>query len=67
MPVRERCVIACSLFVPDELPADPVVVVAVPGGCYSRRYYDLDPPGKSGYSEARYYAERGVMFVAMDY
>lgn len=67
VPVDEPCSIACSLFVPEELPERPVVVVAVPGGTYSRHYFDLHPPGRSGYSQARYFAERGVAFAAMDY
>jgi alpha-beta hydrolase superfamily lysophospholipase len=66
-PVREACSVACSLFVPDELAERPAVVVALPGGTYSRQYYDLQPPGRSGYSQARYFAERGVVFAAMDY
>jgi alpha-beta hydrolase superfamily lysophospholipase len=67
VPVDEPCSIACSLFVPEQLPERPIVVVAVPGGTYSRRYYDLQPPGRSGYSQGRYFAERGVVFAAMDY
>jgi hypothetical protein len=65
--VGERCAIGCSLFVPRELPERPTVLVAVPGGTYSRKYYDLEPPGMEGYSEARWFAERGIVFAAMDY
>jgi hypothetical protein len=43
------------------------VVFAVPGGTYSRHYFDLRPPGRSGFSQARYFAQRGVIFAAMDY
>jgi pimeloyl-ACP methyl ester carboxylesterase len=67
VPVDEACVVSGSLFVPDELPERPVVVFAVPGGTYSRHYFDLQPPGRSGFSQARYFAERGVIFAAMDY
>lgn len=52
---------------PDALPEPPLVVVAIPGGTYHRRYWDLHPPGRSGYSNAEYFAERGVVFVACDY
>ncbi|HTX07820.1 MAG TPA: hypothetical protein VME22_04355 [Solirubrobacteraceae bacterium] len=67
VPVDEPCHVSGSLFVPDELPERPVVVFALPGGTYSRRYFDLQPPGRSGFSQARYFAERGVIFAAMDY
>ena len=67
VPVGERCAIAGTVFVPDELPERPVVLVAQPGGTYSRRYYDLQPPGYEGYSQARHFAEHGVAFAALDY
>lgn len=51
----------------DVLPPAPFVVVAIPGGTYHRRYWDLQPPGRRGYSNAEYFAERGVVFVACDY
>jgi alpha-beta hydrolase superfamily lysophospholipase len=63
----EPCSIGCSLFVPDELGDRPTIVVAQPGGTYRRDYYDLQPPGRSGYSQARYFAERGIVFAALDY
>lgn len=44
-----------------------VVVVAIPGGTYHRRYWDLQPPGREGYSMAEYFAARGVVVVACDY
>jgi hypothetical protein len=51
----------------EQLPEAPCVVVAIPGGTYHRRYWDLRPPGRSGYSMAEHLAERGVVFVACDY
>ena len=44
-----------------------MVVLAIPGGTYHRRYWDLQPPGRSGYSQAEWMADRGVVFVASDY
>jgi len=49
------------------LPASPFVVVAIPGGTYHRRYWDLQPPGRDGFSMAAHLAARGVVFVACDY
>jgi len=52
---------------PAALPEHPVVILAVPGGTYHRRYWDLQPPGRDGYSKAAYLAERGIIFIATDY
>ena len=49
------------------LPSRPFVVLAIPGGTYHRRYWDLRPPGRSGFSQAEHHAARGVVFVACDY
>jgi hypothetical protein len=52
---------------PEVLRDDAVVVLATPGGTYSRRYWDLQPPGRVGYSQAAWSARRGDVFVALDY
>ena len=52
---------------PAKIAAEPVVVLAIPGGTYHRRYWDLQPPGRSGYSQAEWMADRGVVFAASDY
>ena len=52
---------------PAKIAAEPVVVLAIPGGTYHRRYWDLQPPGRRGYSQAEWMADRGVIFVASDY
>src|SRR6478609_2459030 len=46
---------------------EPTVVVAIPGGTYHRRYWDLHPPSRTGYSKAEYLAQQGLVFIAMDY
>jgi hypothetical protein len=51
----------------ERVPDRPFVVVAIPGGTYHRRYWDLQPPGRSGFSQAEHLAARGVVFVACDY
>ena len=51
----------------DALRPDPVVVFATPGGTYSRRYWDLRPPGRDGYSQAEWVAARGDVLIALDY
>ncbi len=60
---------ACSVYLPpaEALPARPIVMFAVPGGGYSRGYYDMHFDGHEGYSEAEYHTERGVIFVGCDH
>jgi hypothetical protein len=63
-PVR----IAATVVVePSRVSDAPNIVVAIPGGTYHRRYWDLQPPGRTGYSQATWVAERGDVFVACDY
>jgi pimeloyl-ACP methyl ester carboxylesterase len=52
---------------PELLPERPTVILAVPGGTYHRRYWDLQPPGRSGYSQAEHFAAHGIVFIAEDY
>lgn len=42
------------------------VVVAVPGGTYTKAYYHLEVPGHPGYSFAEYAADRGLLVIAVD-
>ncbi|HSY15622.1 MAG TPA: hypothetical protein VK816_06515, partial [Jatrophihabitantaceae bacterium] len=64
----ERAMLSATLVADTEaLPERPVVILAVPGGTYHRRYWDLQPPGRDGYSKAAYLAERGIIFIATDY
>ena len=64
----ERAMLSATIVAdPEALPERPVVILAVPGGTYHRRYWDLQPPGRDGYSKAAYLAERGIIFIATDY
>jgi len=58
---------ATVVWDPDRLSPRPRVHVAIPGGTYHRRYWDLRPPGRAGYSQAEWTAGRGDVFVACDY
>jgi len=58
---------ATVVWDPDRLAPRPRVHVAIPGGTYHRRYWDLRPPGRAGYSQAEWTARRGDVFVACDY
>ena len=65
---RQPIEIATTVFLPKEsaLPNQPLVIFGVPGGGYSRGYYDMHFPGHDGYSQADYHAARGIIFVACD-
>ncbi len=52
---------------PSALSATPIIWFAWPGGGYNRRYFDLQLPGRAGYSEAEYHVSRGSIFVACDH
>jgi pimeloyl-ACP methyl ester carboxylesterase len=43
------------------------VLFGFPGGGYNRGYYDLDIPGRDGYSQARYHLADGRAVVAVDH
>lgn len=63
----EACHIAGTLFPPEAGRAGPpVIALLVPGGGYTRRYYDLHVDGHAGYSAARRLADRGIVAVAID-
>jgi hypothetical protein len=45
--------IAATLIADPKAVGDhPEVVIGIPGGTYHRRYWDLRPPGRTGYSQA---------------
>lgn len=60
-PVR----VVATVVLPDDLPDDPVVCFAKPGG-YGRRYFTDDLPGPGSGAQASWPAERGWVFVAVD-
>jgi pimeloyl-ACP methyl ester carboxylesterase len=64
----EPCHIAGTLFLPaaTDRRAPLVIALLVPGGGYTRRYYDLHVDGHEGYSAALRLADRGVLAVAID-
>ena len=52
---------------PARISKSPVVWFAWPGGGYNRRYFDLQLPGRSGYSQAEFHVTHGSVFVACDH
>lgn len=60
---------AVTIHLPEaaDLPERPVVIVAVPGGGYSRGYFDMAFDGHENYNEAAWHAARGTIHVALDH
>jgi len=52
---------------PDQLPSQPVVCFAKPGGGYSKGYFTEDLPGPASGAQAQWHAERGWIFVSVDH
>lgn len=65
----EPLFVKVSVIAPDptEIPADPIVWFAWPGGGYNRQYFDLQLPGRHGFSQAEFHASKGAIFVACDH
>lgn len=61
--------IAATVFLPpsDVLGDEVTVLYALPGGGYSRGYYDMHFDGHAGYSQAEHHVSHGLVFVAIDH
>jgi hypothetical protein len=59
--------IVATVHAPDHLALSPTVLFALPGGGYSRGYFDMNFPGHAGYSQAEHHTAAGVVLVAMDH
>jgi pimeloyl-ACP methyl ester carboxylesterase len=56
--------IAATVHLPHEFSEHPPILVALPGGGYNRRYFDIR---EQGYSEAAHHAARGIITIAVDH
>lgn len=59
--------LAVSIHLPDAPAPASALVFAVPGGGYSRGYFDMRFPGHEGYSQAEHHAARGIVTIAVDH
>lgn len=64
--VGEEASLAATYYPPRADVAAGVVLVCVPGGTYSREYWDLDVPGHRGYSFAEFATAHGYPVVTID-
>lgn len=63
--VGERAHLAATYYAA-RTGAAAALLVCLPGGTYSREYWDLDIPGRDGYSFADYAAGNGYAVVTVD-
>jgi pimeloyl-ACP methyl ester carboxylesterase len=64
--VGEQASLAATYYPRRTRDAGDAVLVCLPGGTYSREYWDLNVPGHDGYSFADFAAERGYAVVTID-
>jgi pimeloyl-ACP methyl ester carboxylesterase len=64
--IGEQASLAATYYPPRTGDAAVAVLVCLPGGTYSREYWDLNVPGHNGYSFADFAAGRGYAVVTID-
>lgn len=69
---QERLQVAVNVICPNPkwIPTNPIVYFGYPGGGYNRHYFDLSLShldDRAPYSQARFHAARGEIFVACDH
>jgi len=65
----EQLFVTATIIAPElsALGSQPIVWFAWPGGGYNRRYFDLQLPGRDGFSQAEFHVAHGSIFVACDH
>lgn len=64
--IGERASLAATYYPARGDERAPAVLVCLPGGTYSREYWDLNIPGHHGYSFAGFATENGYAVVTID-
>ena len=67
VPLDGRHHVSTWVFSPAKPHERVPLLVCLPGGSYSKGYWHLDVPGRSGYSFAEHLAARGMLVVAVDH
>ncbi|MEB3071687.1 alpha/beta hydrolase [[Mycobacterium] vasticus] len=66
-PNDQQCHIQATFFPPEHAGDHQLTaVVAVPGGTYTRGYWDLQVPGRESYSFAEFFARQGFAVLTLD-
>jgi hypothetical protein len=63
----EEISMACRVVSPSNPSPVAPILFMLPGAGYNRRYFDLDIPGREGFSQAEYHAANGMVVIAMDH
>ncbi|HEY0226459.1 MAG TPA: alpha/beta hydrolase [Mycobacterium sp.] len=64
--VGEQASLAATYYPSRSRGADGALLVCLPGGTYSREYWDLNIPGHAGYSFADFATENGYAVLTID-
>jgi pimeloyl-ACP methyl ester carboxylesterase len=64
--IKERASLAATYYPARGGEQSPAVLVCLPGGTYSREYWDFHIPGHHGYSFAAFATENGYAVVTVD-
>lgn len=64
--IGEQASLAATYYPPRARAAAAAVLVCLPGGTYSREYWDLHVPGRRGYSFADFATENGYAVLTID-
>lgn len=64
--ISERASLAATYYPARTADAAAAVLVCLPGGTYSREYWDLNIPGRDRYSFAEFASENGYAVVTID-
>jgi pimeloyl-ACP methyl ester carboxylesterase len=55
------------VFTPEPLEGPVPLLLCLPGGSYTKAYWHLEVPGRSGYSFGEHMAAKGMLVVAVDH
>jgi pimeloyl-ACP methyl ester carboxylesterase len=64
--IGEQASLAATYYPARRRDAAPALLVCLPGGTYSREYWDLEVAGHSGYSFAEFATENGYSVLTID-
>jgi pimeloyl-ACP methyl ester carboxylesterase len=67
IPIEGSHHISVWVFPPADQTAPVPLLFCLPGGSYSKAYWHLEVPGRSGYSFAEHMAAQGMLVLAVDH
>jgi pimeloyl-ACP methyl ester carboxylesterase len=67
VPIEGEHHVTTWVFVPERREGPVPLLFCLPGGTYTKAYWHLEVPGRSGYSFAGHMAAKGMLVVAVDH